>query len=213
MADDAVTLWLEGLREGDAEAAQKVWSRYFERLVCLAGSRLPEHARRDYDEEDVALSALRTFFAGAREQRFPQLADRSDLWALLVVLTRRKAAAYVRHGRRLKRGGGEVKGESALEAPDGDAISLDALMGEEPTPAFAAEVAEECRRLMDLLGDDSLRAIATLKMQGHTVEEIAGKTGITRRTAERRLQIIRGKWAAFSGDEPGRSQDDEAPAG
>src|SRR3954452_6806739 len=151
MSDDAVTQWLHGLRSGDAQAAQKVWARYFEQLVRLAGARLPDHARRDFDEEDVALSALRSFFAGAAEDRFPQLSDRNDLWALLVVLTRRKPVAYVRHGTRLKRGGGEVMGESALEAPGGEAVSLDTLMGEEPTPAFAAEVAEECRRLLDLL--------------------------------------------------------------
>src|SRR5262245_60742354 len=128
MSDDAVTLWLDGLRDGDAEAAQKVWERYFERLVRLAGSRLPDHARREFDEEDVALSALRSFFAGAAEQRFPQLTDRNDLWALLVLITRRKAAAYVRHGTRLKRGGGEVVGESGITAPGQDEISLDTLM-------------------------------------------------------------------------------------
>jgi DNA-directed RNA polymerase specialized sigma24 family protein len=144
---------------------------------------------------------LRTFFAGAAEQRFPQLTDRNDLWALLVLITRRKAVAYVRHGTRLKRGGGEVAGESSLTTPGGGEGSLDALMGDEPTPAFAAEVAEECRRLMDLLGDDVLRTVATLKMQGHTVEEIAEKTDTTRRTTERRLQIIRGKWAALGGGE------------
>src|SRR5262245_43708148 len=136
MSDDAVTLWLERLREGDAEAAQKVWERYFERLVRLAGSRLPNHARRDFDEEDVALSALRTFFAGAAEQRFPQLTDRNDLWALLVLITRRKASAYVRHGARLKRGGGDVLGESALAPPGEGENCLDALTAEEPTPAF-----------------------------------------------------------------------------
>jgi DNA-directed RNA polymerase specialized sigma24 family protein len=97
-----------------------------------------------------------------------------------------------------------VLGESAITPAGADEISLDALVGEEPTPAFAAEVAEECRRLLDLLGDDTLRTIATLKMQGHTVEEIAEKTGTTRRTAERRLQIIRGKWAALSESEPPR---------
>jgi DNA-directed RNA polymerase specialized sigma24 family protein len=202
MSDDAVTQWLEGLRDGDAEAAQKLWTRYFGQLVRLAGNRLPVHARRDFDEEDVALSALRSFFAAAQEQRFPRLEDRNDLWALLVVITRRKAVAYVRHGTRLKRGGGDVVGESALAPSDGDEARLDALIAEEPTPAFAAEVAEQCRWLLDQLGDDALRTIATLKMQGHTVEEIAGKTDTTRRTVERRPQIIRGKWAALNETEP-----------
>ena len=42
------------------------------------------------------------------------------LWALLVVITRRKVVAYVRHGTRQKRGGGDVMGESALTPPDPD---------------------------------------------------------------------------------------------
>ena len=188
MLDDAVTLWLAGLRNGEADAAQKLWQRYFEQLVRLTGNRLPAHARRDFDEEDVALSAFRSLFAGIQEQRFPQLGDRDDLWALLVVITRRKAAAYVRHGTRLKRGG---VGTTAHE------VDLDALLGEEPTPDFAAEVAEQCNKLMAWLGDDALREIALHKMQGYTVEEIAERSGTTRRTVERRLQIIRKKWAAL----------------
>jgi DNA-directed RNA polymerase specialized sigma24 family protein len=200
MSDD-VTQWLRGLQRGDPEAAQKLWTRYFEQLVRLAGSKLPGHVRRAFDEEDVALSALRSFLSGATQQRFPRLEDRGDLWALLVVITRRKAMAYVRHGSRKKRGGGKVVGESALTPAEG-AIGLDALIGEEPTPAFAAEVAEECRLLMELLGDDALRQVALLKMQGHTVEEIAEQTASTKRTVERRLQIIRKMWAAEANKDP-----------
>src|SRR5262245_49379076 len=201
MPDD-VTQWLEGLRQGDPDSAQKLWARYFQQLVRLAGSRLPGHVRREFDEEDVALSALRTFFSGVGEQRFPQLEARNDRWSLLVVITRRKVLAYLRHGSREKRGGGEVLGESGLTPPDGGGGGLDALLGEEPTPAFAAEVADECRRLLDGLGDEALRQIAVLKMQGHSVEEIAEQTGTTRRTIERRPQINRQTWAASEGEDP-----------
>ena len=45
--------------------------------------------------------------------------------------------------------------------------------GAGPTPEFAALVADECRRLMGRLRDDSLRKVAHLRMEGYTNEEVA----------------------------------------
>ena len=49
------------------------------------------------------------------------------------------------------------------------------MLAEEPTPAFAVEVAEECERLLGQLGNDQLRSIALFKMEGYTVAEIAAE--------------------------------------
>jgi DNA-directed RNA polymerase specialized sigma24 family protein len=73
-------------------------------------------------------------------------------------------------------------------------VGLGALVDAEPTPAFAAQVAEECERLLDALGDEVLRAIAVLKIQGFTIDEIAAETGCTKRAVQRRLEIIRRTW-------------------
>ncbi len=43
------------------------------------------------DEEDVAVSALRSFYSGVAAGRFPQLEDRHNLWALLAKITACKA--------------------------------------------------------------------------------------------------------------------------
>jgi DNA-directed RNA polymerase specialized sigma24 family protein len=72
---------------------------------------------------------------------------------------------------------------------------IDRVVGDEPTPAFALEVADEFRRLLDLLDDDGLRQIALLKMEGYTVDEIAAQLGCARRAVERRLQLIRKIWS------------------
>ena len=87
----------------------------FKRLVRLAAAKLPGHGRRAFDEEDVALSAFKSFCARAGEGQFPQLAGRDDLWRLLAALTVRKAAMMVRHQTRQKRGGGRVVGESGIQ--------------------------------------------------------------------------------------------------
>jgi hypothetical protein len=67
-------------------------------------------------------------------------------------------------------------------------------VGEEPTPEFAAQVAEECRRLLDLLGDETLRQVAVWKMEGYTNDEIAGRLSCSRRTVTLKLEAIRIIW-------------------
>src|SRR5262245_1006353 len=147
----SVTHWLEQLQAGDSAAAQPLWERYFHRLVGLARAKLQGAPRRAADEEDVALSAFDSFCRGAERGHFPQLEDRDNLWRLLVTLTVRKAARLARDERCQKRGGGAVVlGEAAL-ADAGTGLGGDTLSGlgevidPEPTPAFAAEVAEECQ--------------------------------------------------------------------
>ena len=123
-------------------------SAYFERLVRLARQRLSNAERRVADEEDVALSAFASFCSAAEAGRFPDLTDRHQLWRLLIKLTAQKAADQVRRQRRVKRGGGEVRGESALLQRDDSGIDegLAQVVGDTPTPEFAAMVADQCAR-------------------------------------------------------------------
>jgi DNA-directed RNA polymerase specialized sigma24 family protein len=192
---ESVSQWIDRLKDGDRGAAQRLWEHYFERLVRLARDRLKGTPRRAADEEDVALSAFNSFYLRAEAGRFPRLLDRDDLWRLLVTLTERKAVRLMRHEHRQKRGGGAVQDETALG--DGSSVSgsgMDNVPGREPTPEFAAQVAEECRRLLDRLDTDELRTIAVWKMEGDTTEEIADRLGRAPRTVERKLRMIRSLW-------------------
>ena len=192
-----VTHWIGQLRAGDPVAAQHLWEGYFRRLVGLARGKLQGLSCRAADEEDVALSAFASFCRGVEGGRFPQLADRDDLWRLLVTITARKALHLARDEHCQKRGGGAVRDEAALGHRDGSAAedaAIDELLGREPTPAFAAQVAEECQRLLDRLGDADLRTIAVCKMEGYTTEEIAAKLRRAPRTIQRKLDLIRRCW-------------------
>jgi DNA-directed RNA polymerase specialized sigma24 family protein len=192
----SVTHWLQLLKAGDQGAAQPLWEGYFRRLVALARQRLQGTPRRAADEEDVALSAFDSFCRGAEQGRFPRLDDRSDLWQVLVMLTARKALQLTRSECREKRGGGKVLNEGDLAEGDGSGEALLAgVIGREPAPEFAAQVADECRRLLDALPDAELRSIALWKMEGHTTEEIAAKLNCVPRTVERRLRLIRDLWS------------------
>jgi RNA polymerase sigma factor (sigma-70 family) len=185
------------LPSGDPAAAQQLWERYFQDLVRLARRHLGGMLRRAADEEDVALSAFDSFCRGAAGGRFPQLQDRDDLWQVLMVVTTRKAIDLVHQERRQKRGGGKVLDEAAYRGSPGsptEAQDLGQIIGREPSPAFAAEVAEELERLLAGLRDAQLRAIALLKLEGYTNEEIGAQLGCALSTVQRRLRLIRDAW-------------------
>jgi DNA-directed RNA polymerase specialized sigma24 family protein len=194
-SEGSVTNWIGQLQAGDPAAAQRLWERYFQRLVGLARKKLQDAPRGASDEEDVALSAFASFCRNATDGRFPQLADRDDLWRLLVTITARKAFHLRRDEGRQKRGGGEVVSLTQLFGSSSRAESgLEELVDSEPTPAFAALVAEESRRLLERLGDEQLRTIALCKLEGDTNDEIASKLGCVRATVQRKLCLIRDIW-------------------
>jgi DNA-directed RNA polymerase specialized sigma24 family protein len=193
--DDSSGDWMRRLKAGDQQAAQELWNRYFAQLVVLARKKLRFVPTALADEEDVALSALDSFCRGAREGRFPDLQDQNNLWALLVVITARKACDLIQHERRQKRGS-EVHLESLNIAEDSTQSSLlSELITREPSPEFAAQIAEEYQLLLDKLPDPELRRVVLLKMEGYTNDEIAGKLGCVRRTVDRRLWVIRSLWS------------------
>jgi DNA-directed RNA polymerase specialized sigma24 family protein len=186
-----VTDWLNRLKDRDPAAAQKLWDCYFERLVRLARAKLQAVPRRAADEEDVALSAFDSFCRRAEHGQFNELLNRNHLWRLLATITARKALDQVNLERRQKRGGGRVRGDSALaDAESG----FDGLADREPTPAEVALVADECRRLLGLLDDDGLRTIALWKMEAYTNQEIADRLKCSLRRVERKVQLIRAVW-------------------
>ncbi|HEX4000721.1 MAG TPA: ECF-type sigma factor [Pirellulales bacterium] len=196
-ASDEVTLWIGKLSDGNSQAAQAIWNQYFERLTHFARKKFERLPCRVADEEDVALSALNSLCRGAAAGRFPQLADRQDLWRLLVTIAARKVYGQMRRQRAGKRGGGKVRGESVFMQADGDddAPGIEQALGREPSPELANMVAEDCQRLLDSLEDATLRQIALLKLEGYTNEEISTRLECVPRTVERKLERIREKWA------------------
>lgn len=215
----SVSMWIEQIREGDEAAAQKLWERYADDMVAVAQRTLKNSSRRVADEEDVAVVAFKSLLAGIKSGRFPELDHREQLWRLLMVITTRKAVALIQHDERQKRGGGAVRGDSAvipavetkqeqdsglLDEVDEDpsvADGFDRLAAERVAPDIAALMADETRKLLESLPDDVSQQIAVFKMEGYTHEEIAEKLGCNVRTVERRLKQIRESWQRMAGDD------------
>jgi DNA-directed RNA polymerase specialized sigma24 family protein len=203
VVEGSVTHWIDDLKAGDDAAARRLWERYYDRIVRLARTRLRGVGRRglEADEEDAALSAFDSLCRGAARGQFPQLSDRDDLWKLLVVLTVRKALNQIEHQSAQKRGGGRVVRETDLPPAGADdgGNGLDHFAGREPTPEFAAMMADEYQRAREGLGEDSLRLVFDLRLEGFTREEIAARLGCAVRTVTRKLEMIR---SALEGEEP-----------
>ena len=195
MDNDEVSLWLEGIAAGDELAAQRIWQRYMQQMVIFARRRLDAANRRVADEEDLALSAFHSLCQRTEKGQFPDLKDRESLWKLLTTIIARKAAIEIRRSLCQKRGGGKVNGESVFLQVDGSqsGMGLGNFAGVEPTPEFAAEMAEQCSRLLNCLPDDC-RQIALYKLNGYSNDEIAEKLNVAPRTIERKLASIRNTW-------------------
>jgi DNA-directed RNA polymerase specialized sigma24 family protein len=187
MADAPVTILIEKLRYGDPDAVRKLWDRYFPRLVALARERLRTVPRRAADEEDMALSAFKSFYEWVVKGRCPEKIDRNDLWGLLVIFTVRKVSHYIRAERARPCGNGE----------------LDEVQGQERDPAEEAEdaeVVEQFERLLTILPDPLLREVALLRLAGHTIDDIGARINRSNSTVDRRLGLIRRFWRREAGE-------------
>lgn len=191
-ANGSVTGWIEAVKQGDDSAAAHIWNRYADRLLTLAQKKLDARTRRVADEEDVVASAMESCLRRARDGKHEKLDDREDLWKLLATITINKASKQGTHFTRLKRGGGNVRGDSAFEESGSGigAKGFDQIVDHEPTPEEAAMLTELCDRLLNSL-DDSLRQVAVWKLEGLTHKEIAERLDCVPRTVVRKMEIIR----------------------
>ncbi len=195
----SVSVWIDLIKAGDRTAVDPLWQRYFARLVGLARRRLKGIPDRAEDAEDVALSALDSFCRRAEQRQGAAalVTDRDDLWALLCDIAHNKARTVWRKVLSRKRGGGKVAAAADRQERAGaDDFFAEQVSGE-PSPEAAALFAEEVDRLLGRLREDE-RAVAVLKLEGFTNEQIRQRLGVGLATVERRLQAIRRKWQDVS---------------
>jgi RNA polymerase sigma factor (sigma-70 family) len=179
-SDPSVTRLIHAVQQGRASAVGSLLEVYFDRLVELARKRLQSLPGMAAYDEDVALRSFHSLCRHVRDPARPLvLAGRDDLWRLLATRTISRAIDLIR-----RHHPDQFAGEAALEQ----------LLSREPTPEDAAEMADECRRLLDLLDEPELRQIALWKVEGYTNEEIAAQLDCVPRTIERKVGRIRLQW-------------------
>jgi RNA polymerase sigma factor (sigma-70 family) len=179
-ASQSITRLIRAVQDGSDSAVRPLLEAYFNRLVQLARKRLQNLSGLGGYDEDVALRSFHSVYQRLRDPARPlDLSGRDDLWRLLATRTISRAIDLIRRHR-----SGEVPGD----------LDVSQLLAREPTPEEAAEVADECRRLLDSLPEPELRQIALWKVEGCTNEEIAARLDCVPRTIERKVSRIRLFW-------------------
>jgi RNA polymerase sigma-70 factor (ECF subfamily) len=181
------------LRLDPARAAGRVDAEFRDRLLRLADRVIDPRVRGALDAEDVAQSVFRSFFA-----RPVAVDTRLDLWHLLATIARRKCVRAARRTLALKRGGGRV-----VPLPGGgDDSTADGVVDPVALPPHvAAVVADLCDELRARL-DAVYCRVCDLRLEGHTVPEIAAELKVTTRTVERRLAKVRERLASLDPADP-----------
>ena len=112
------------------------------------------------------------------------------------MLAERKAIGVLRHELADKRGGGVNRGESVFEpmiSESADARGIENVA--DPSPEVVDGFTSAVREMLEALSDETAQQIALLKLQGLTNKEIAASVGISLRAVERKLSMIRQRWA------------------
>jgi DNA-directed RNA polymerase specialized sigma24 family protein len=192
----SISRWIADLKKGDVLATEKLWTRYFERLVNLARKKLGDFPRRAADEEDVAANVLMCLFEGAAKGRFDRLTDRQDLWLLLITITKQVSVDLIRHEQCQKRGGGRILDEQSgqVQKDSTSYVQLANLLSDEPGPEFLVALDDQLQHLLRRLGNEFHSRAAVMRIAGYSNEEIAVSMKRTLRTIERWQLIVRETW-------------------
>jgi DNA-directed RNA polymerase specialized sigma24 family protein len=191
---------LNEIKQNDEAAIARIWNHFYPALVKLAETRLAALGvqQRAFNGEDVAASAMGSFFKGVQRNRFPEL-DSEGVFPLLRSITVRKVIDRKRKNQSLKAGSGGVRGESAFGSNlDSDSVSgpgIDGVQGDAPSPDEVAMIEEECQGLFAKLPNEGLQRIVCLRLEGHSNAEIAANLGCSVATVERRIKEIKACWS------------------
>ena len=192
-ADDSVAHCFAQLPCADEEAYEHLWNAFFPRLVAWARSHLHSGHRRAADEEDIALDAMDIFFRGLEDGRF-KLDDRDECWRLLIAIATRRVIDLQRREMAEKRGGGEIRGDSAL-GDAGSIAGIEQVLDRRSPFGVNGQLTIVAEELMHQLGSEVLRQTADLKRQGFSNREISQRMHCSLSTTKHRLKEIRRRWS------------------
>lgn len=184
--DAAFDALMDRLRAGDAGAAQQVFQTFARRLIVLARRHLDARLRQKVDPEDVALSALKSFFLRHAQGQY-DLSSWESLWSLLALITMRKCGRQFEYFLAACR---DVRREQAAAPAEASAESWQAIASD-PTPTQAALLAETVEQLLHSLKNDRERQILELSLQGQSVEEISAQVDRSTHTVRLVLKHVR----------------------
>jgi RNA polymerase sigma-70 factor (ECF subfamily) len=131
--------------------------------------------------EDIVQSVFRTFFGRSARGEF-QISNAVEIWRLLVTITLTKVREQARRHTTAKRN------MNAEDRSTDDAWLANAVASE-PGPAEAAALLDQIEQLLSGL-PEAYCEMLTMRLEGHSRNEIAEKLGVSRQTVYRVLGLM-----------------------
>ena len=193
--DEPLQALLDQLCKGDVDVAEKVFLAYEPYLRKVVRRQLPARLRAKFDSMDVVQSVWADVLGGFRDAgwRFPSV---GHLRAFLVTATRNRFIDRVRRHHR------------ALEHEHPIPVEQLAALSASPAPA-ASEVAaadELWERMLELCPPEH-QELLRLRRQGHSLDEIAARTGLHEGSVRRILRTL-ARRLAFQGGGPANADEE-----
>lgn len=196
--NETITNWIVGLGNGDERAVEIMFNKYFERLIRLAVRKMHGLDCVARSGEDIAISAIKSLCFRARDKEL-SIENENDLWSCLFRITTRKACAERRKSFAVRRGSNKPLVSGLQTGDDSDDAIFNYVAGREPPPELALQLAENADELLNLFRESSTQySIASLKLQGFSIQEIADKVGLMPRTIFWHLSQMQHKWELFN---------------
>lgn len=175
---------------------QQIWEEFFPKLARYAKQKMGTLPRRAVDEEDIALSAINSFFTGVKNGKFT-IDERGDLWRILATIAARKVIRQNRRFFAAKRGNGKVRGESVFEDQETHVknTGLDQFIDRHKMPALQEHIIASCEEMLDMLKNEQLRTTALMRMNGYSNQEISDALNCSVARTKQRISKIKQVWA------------------
>ena len=196
-----VSHWIANVKQGDQSALANLHRRYWPQLVQIAGKRLNFAPIHDRDAEDIAQDAFISMYQSLQAGKTPRLKNRHQWLAFLTHIIACRAVNEIRRATARKRGG---LGQKEIGSHD------IAVLDKSYSPQQQAILRDCYRYYVDSL-PDHLREFAEFHLAGLNNSEIAEKLDCVRRTADRKLKLLKMYWKKIAVDELERSLDDTGP--
>ncbi|MEZ6128301.1 MAG: sigma-70 family RNA polymerase sigma factor [Planctomycetaceae bacterium] len=174
------SVWLDDIIHRRCGYEATAVDEFADRLLRLARSRLPARLKQRVDPEDIVQSVFRSFFARHDAGRF-RFDQASDVWRLLAAITWHKVQRAIRHHGQQER---DVQRETAQ-------LSVARQRpGTDPTASSLVVMMELLDEILSRLPDKH-REILRLRMEEYSIDEISEAVGVSSRTVDRALALVR----------------------
>ncbi len=190
--DSEIAELIARARSGDEAAVRDFLLRFESEVRMMVRGRLPKKLRTQFDSMDFVQAVWSSFFSRLRKDP-AGFENVHHLRGFLSGIVRNKV--YHEHRRLTRTGKHEIRREQRLYVRRGGREVALEIVSPEPSPSQAIQASDRLAQLVAGCAPREVQVI-TLRHQGMTFEEIAGRTGVHERTVRRIIDEARSRMEA-----------------